>query len=186
MKKLMFAMAVAACAAAVQASTLTYGATAGAVDASKVETGTAYAMWAPTGTTIDWWHLANKDSYSLNDFTALGLKRVTSGGDNFSFAFSGSKLTDEKGSVLRSDVGGPSSLGSTTVDMYVVIVETEGSDVAYSGVMSTTIQTMPWNTDVSAVSSSFSYGSATAIPEPTSGLLLLLGVAGLALKRKRA
>ena len=26
----------------------------------------------------------------------------------------------------------------------------------------------------------------TAVPEPTSGLLLLLGVAGLALKRKRA
>ena len=30
------------------------------------------------------------------------------------------------------------------------------------------------------------YSSASAVPEPTSGLLLLLGVAGLALKRKRA
>lgn len=29
-------------------------------------------------------------------------------------------------------------------------------------------------------------GTWTAVPEPTSGLLLLLGVAGLALKRKRA
>ena len=30
------------------------------------------------------------------------------------------------------------------------------------------------------------YRTAAAVPEPTSGLLLLLGVAGLALKRKRA
>ena len=32
----------------------------------------------------------------------------------------------------------------------------------------------------------FDAGTWTAVPEPTSGLLLLLGVAGLALKRKRA
>ena len=32
----------------------------------------------------------------------------------------------------------------------------------------------------------FDPGTWTAVPEPTSGLLLLLGVAGLALKRKRA
>ena len=30
------------------------------------------------------------------------------------------------------------------------------------------------------------YTAPTPVPEPTSGLLLLLGVAGLALKRKRA
>ena len=36
--------------------------------------------------------------------------------------------------------------------------------------------------------SAYGYTSytATAVPEPTSGLLLLLGVAGIALKRKRA
>ena len=43
----------------------------------------------------------------------------------------------------------------------------------------------------SAGSATLGYGSQagktwTAVPEPTSGLLLLLGVAGLALKRKRA
>ena len=32
----------------------------------------------------------------------------------------------------------------------------------------------------------FTFGGPSAVPEPTSGLLMLLGVAGLALKRKRA
>lgn len=31
-----------------------------------------------------------------------------------------------------------------------------------------------------------SYGASSAVPEPTSGLLMLLGMAGLALRRKRA
>ena len=31
-----------------------------------------------------------------------------------------------------------------------------------------------------------SYGTSSAVPEPTSGLLMLLGMAGLALRRKRA
>ena len=40
----------------------------------------------------------------------------------------------------------------------------------------------------SNITSSWTFTSAnySAVPEPTSGLLLLLGVAGLALKRKRA
>lgn len=43
-----------------------------------------------------------------------------------------------------------------------------------------------FNESFSGTSGAFPSGGWTAAPEPTSGLLLLLGVAGLALKRKRA
>ena len=39
---------------------------------------------------------------------------------------------------------------------------------------------------LNAASNWSSYGTSSAVPEPTSGLLMLLGMAGLALKRKRA
>ena len=43
-----------------------------------------------------------------------------------------------------------------------------------------------FNETFSGTTGAFPSGGWTAAPEPTSGLLLLLGVAGLALKRKRA
>ena len=45
-----------------------------------------------------------------------------------------------------------------------------------------------WATDILSMKATTAkgFGNFRAVPEPTSGLLLLLGVAGLALKRKRA
>lgn len=40
-------------------------------------------------------------------------------------------------------------------------------------------------TNLYGTGAALSWQTATAVPEPTSGLLVLLGMAGLALKRKR-
>jgi hypothetical protein len=50
------------------------------------------------------------------------------------------------------------------------------ADAPSSGSLSMTFGTQTSNT----------WNEMAAVPEPTSGLLLLLGVAGLALRRKRA
>ena len=184
MKKLMFAMAVAACAAAVQASTLTYGLGAGAIDTSKINYGEVWAMWANTGTTIDFSSLAIKDSYTIGDFEALGLNRVKSGwdqGTDVHFTASESTLTQARERVMPKGIGATRD-GDTEhiADIYIVMLSDNGA--AYSDAISTTIETGLFVTpQASAIAS-----SVTVVPEPTSGLLLLLGVAGLALKRKRA
>ena len=47
-------------------------------------------------------------------------------------------------------------------------------------------QNVKWGSQSSASVADGAWHSVGAVPEPTSGLLMLLGVAGLALKRKRA
>ena len=71
-------------------------------------------------------------------------------------------------------------------DFYFVI---EDSGKAYTSAtktapaQATTTQTVAFGNQASATQNASNWA---AVPEPTSGLLLLLGMAGLALKRKRA
>ena len=60
--------------------------------------------------------------------------------------------------------------------------------VAGTGTVGQDPDTSTYYTQFTALNSigASDYRTAAAVPEPTSGLLLLLGVAGLALKRKRA
>jgi len=74
------------------------------------------------------------------------------------------------------------STGEKLGDSILVCFFDNGTDVAYKVIaQNSTKDTTFFADDLSQASSAW-----TAVPEPTSGLLMLLGVAGLALKRKRA
>ena len=82
--------------------------------------------------------------------------------------------------------------GETTYYAYAVIFDTEDITDTSNYIVSTVKSVTTLSND-SALNRSISFGSqaaatwnTVAVPEPTSGLLLLLGMAGLALKRKRA
>ena len=84
--------------------------------------------------------------------------------------------------------------GSGVDGFYAVLVSDMNSSPKYSiytldevsgttPTSQTTLRTIDWDT---GYLTSGGYTVTGAVPEPTSGLLILLGMAGLALKRKRA
>ena len=82
-----------------------------------------------------------------------------------------------------------SGSGTDTYQAFAVLWTKDGDKASYTSVASITM-------DNDATSKTFGFGNQStnlannqftvSVPEPTSGLMLLLGVAGLALKRKRA
>ena len=72
--------------------------------------------------------------------------------------------------------------------MYIVFIDDDGKDIAYSATpVTVNVQNSTMAVSAKLPATNFTYVTASAsVPEPTSGLLLLLGMAGLALKRKRA
>ena len=92
------------------------------------------------------------------------------------------------------DAGNPVSsdaVSSTAGQAYTLVLRTsdDAYEITYSGT-STSYEVVGMGTSTTIMNlvdtTPYTAGSWTAVPEPTSGLLLLLGVAGLALKRKRA
>ena len=191
MKKLMIALAVAAVAAIGNAASVNWG--AGTI----TEPGGATANKSVTG----YLFVLTADQYSTLN-TAYGTATGASAGEKMANAVwnaYGTKLesayatgtSSKKGALTLTDDSKEYGAGDKA---YAALIYTYGTgdDLKYIGNIGTVEFESSMSIDTDNMSKNlFGNTSAaatawTAVPEPTSGLLLLLGMAGLALKRKRA
>ena len=175
MKKIIIACVAIAIATATQAATVDW----------KLQTGATY-----TGQSV----------YALTGTTADAVLSVCTGSDAtaWSSLFEGATPFTVTGSNARAGATGVSNGIAAGENLVFVIVDgsvAEGSNYIVANtalIPSANVYEPPttgtiWNTTLATVGTAGSGTfSASAVPEPTSGLLLLLGMAGLALKRKQA
>ena len=186
MKRLMMTALLLGNALAASASTVNWGAaTAASVDNTQITTGKMYLLWAGKGTPIDIASALTAGApYDIGEIKkATGLTQL----DSFSYD-AASRIANSREKVYPSDVGGPTGVVGLTydVDFYQILIgstEPGGADaIAYTADPTTATIKISLSADnVNYKPSEYSYGS---VPEPTSGLLLILGVAGLALRRR--
>ena len=182
MKKLMMTLGAVALAATVKAATVAWGGTFSTPDlSSTLPAGTQFALlWSSTtftgaATTLSGFAVG---STADNGGTIVNVYSITSSqSDGWEF----STAWDD----LGKDVNG----------YYAILtLNDEGTKAAYMDMGSidgttatSSTKFLIYNEYWDNPSASLTTGGYTVnVPEPTSGLLLLLGVAGLALKRKRA
>jgi len=131
--------------------------------------------------TVDFSKFATMDKFDASSLAAVGLDTTIS-----TFAYSSTTIS---GNVSVTPTGTKTStnanIGGGAKSMYIVFIDDGGKDIAYTATaVSVNVQNSTMAINATKPASGFTY--AAAVPEPTSGLMLLLGMAGLALKRKRA
>ena len=195
MKKIMIALAAAAFAAVSHAATVSWTINGVAEDSVALTSGHVYMFFATSEAN------AISESAALIDLagsgsavftTAMGsavwddTKKATAAG-NFSMGTSAALggYTLPTNAALGLD-------GNTTYYAYAVIFDTETISDS-SNYIVTNYKAVTTAGDSSSLNKSIAIGSqasatwyAVNVPEPTSGLLMLLGMAGLALRRRRA
>ncbi len=180
MKKLFIVAAAIAVSVAANASTVTWGASsASAIDASKITTGTVYLMYATDSTAVDLSKFATMKEFNAASLATVGLDKTFD-----QFDYSSSTYSKKNNAITPTSTGVSAGNGLT---VYEVLISSAGDYVAY-GTSSMNLAAAPgMNQGKTLPGTSFTYvPKAADIPEPTSGLLLLVGGAMLALRRRRA
>ena len=167
MKKLIIAAAIACAAAVSQASTVNWGLT-GNVDAKMYASATAYLV-------------------CVNDLAKPSLTAETAGDWYKSNGSSLASKAFRSAAVVNGAVYETETINEAIgrKNYWLIIVADDEKNFA----VSTTTKALNITTAALNATASWTAGtqmSTYAVPEPTSGLMLLLGIAGLALKRKRA
>jgi len=182
MKKLMIMLGVVACAIGVQAAAVTWS--TGKFQTANA-TGTGFSGSTLSGAT-DGAYLA-----TIYFFTDSACENAVAG------VTGNTDTTSTKtGKAFNGTTSDSFNAGSTYYTYLTILDNTTKSELK-SGIASFTVDPLQdpivnfwtgegFNETFSGTTGAFASSGWTAAPEPTSGLLLLLGVAGLALKRKRA
>jgi len=185
MKKLMIALATVAMAVAANAASVMWmsGTVLDPNGAVANKSVTAY-LWVIDATTYDTYS-GNATGSAMSDAVYAAY------GSNLGSAYA-TGTTSKKGVVNLTDDSKTYGAGDSA---YGVILYTYGSgdDIQYMGNVGKVTfesamdaESAGMSLNLLGTSSTPTAWSTAAVPEPTSGLLLLLGMAGLALKRKRA
>ena len=178
MKKIMIAAVAVMLGIAANAASVTWGVTA----VTGPEASAAPSSWVA--------YVLDGSDYAA--FAALDGDKVAAFAADNAIA-TGATAAGRGGTGIS--IKGGSFAASSAVTSFMVIFDSatagDAKNYAYTTVGNTTINdsgadsSINFGTFASATSTTGGWQS-TDVPEPTSGLLLLLGVAGLALKRKRA
>ena len=180
MKKIMIALAVVAFAAVAQAASLNWSITAKVVTESP--TGSATTGRASFYTALVF---MSSDAAAVDSALAAG---------DFS-ALSGLAVNSYQAAKAGSFGGTVADLTGSSATIFTVVFDTQAAgdalNTAKNYIKSETVTQNTYSgTDIPTTAnfdSSFAKSSWTAVvPEPTSGLLMLVGLAGLALRRRRA
>lgn len=192
MKKLMIACVAVAMAAVAQAASINWSITnvySPSDSTAKVAAGSISAWLFVTANSTD--------VTSVKTTTMAAVQAVLDSGDLTGLAdLAAAHGTNANAGGFAGSTGLPTTFSSGSLTAFAVVVDSadlasaenyflasSGAEKSATFTSATGMKTLAFGSQASITQAA---GGWTAVPEPTSGLLLLLGMAGLALKRKVA
>jgi hypothetical protein len=165
-----------------------------AANAAAVEWSMTGLSDSPDAAKAAGWAVYVMDASTFDAFAALdGDKVANYASANALFT---SATTSARGGAVNASYKGGNFAANETINSYLVVFNnanaSDATYYAYSATGSTTItaggadDSIAFGTFANATSTTGGWQSTAAVPEPTSGLLMLVGIAGLALRRRRA